>query len=208
MAVTTRKYGGIGADERRARRRAQLIEAGLEVLGREGIEGTTMTGVCAQAGLTERYFYESFRDLDDLLLAVVDENINQLGAAVLIAVSEAPPDLYARSHAAAGTLIRYLTDDPRRARAYVEAIGSAALQQRRAQAVGVFAAVLAEQMRELRDLNGERHRARLEVATIVLIGGVSEAVARWIAGGIDLSREELIDECAQLCVGTADALVG
>ncbi len=117
-----------------------------------------------------------------------------------------PADLFARSHAAAGTLIRYLTDDPRRARAYVEAIGSAVLQPRRAQAVGVFAAVLAEQMRELRDLKGERHRARLEVATIVLIGGVSEAVARWIAGGIDLSREELIDECAQLCVGTADAL--
>jgi AcrR family transcriptional regulator len=33
----------LGADERRARRREQLLEAGLEVLGTEGWSATTMT---------------------------------------------------------------------------------------------------------------------------------------------------------------------
>src|SRR5687767_9668516 len=50
-----RPYKGVSADERRALRREQLMEAGLDVLGSEGIAGLTMTEVCARAGLTERY---------------------------------------------------------------------------------------------------------------------------------------------------------
>ncbi len=31
-----------------------------------------MTAICAEAKLTERYFYESFRDRDDLLVQVIE----------------------------------------------------------------------------------------------------------------------------------------
>jgi AcrR family transcriptional regulator len=206
VAQVVRPYRGVSADERRAQRRERLMEAGLDVLGAEGLAKTTMTAICARAGLTERYFYESFRSRDELLAAVFEADVSAMSADVLAAVGAAPPDLYLRCRAAAGTLIAYLTDDPRRARAYVEGMASEAVKDLRAEAVRAFAAVLAEQIRELRDLRGQRYRAQVELATIVLIGGVSEAVTEWLEGRIDLTREQVIDECARLCVAAADAI--
>jgi AcrR family transcriptional regulator len=57
MAVATRPYRGVPADDRRAGRRARLLSAGLELLGSEGYSGTTVRGVCGRARLTPRYFY-------------------------------------------------------------------------------------------------------------------------------------------------------
>ena len=71
-AARSRRYRGVSGDERRADRRRRLLEAGLQLLGTVGWEQTTMTAVCAEARLTERYFYESFRNREQLLLAVLD----------------------------------------------------------------------------------------------------------------------------------------
>ena len=81
MAGVVRPYRGISADERRASRRARLLDAALEEVGERGMAGTTMTAVCARAGLTERYFYESFADRDEMLRAVqlaLRQNIDRL----------------------------------------------------------------------------------------------------------------------------------
>jgi AcrR family transcriptional regulator len=206
VAHVVRPYRGVSADDRRAERRARLIEAGLDVLGAEGLASTTMTAVCARAGLTERYFYESFRDRDELLQAVFDAFSEETDDAVQAALAAAPPDLFERCRAAAGALITVLTEDPRKARAYVEAIGSEALKERRADAVRAYAAMLAHELRALHGLGAKRYRARLRLATLVLIGGVAEAVTAWLEGELELSRDQLVDECARLCVAAADAL--
>jgi AcrR family transcriptional regulator len=65
-----RRYGGASADERKAQRRERLIEAGFVVFGRDGYLKTTMRLVCAQARLSERYFYESFESTDELFRTV------------------------------------------------------------------------------------------------------------------------------------------
>jgi AcrR family transcriptional regulator len=205
--VAVRPYRGVSAEERRAERRARLIEAGLDVLGSEGMANLTMTAVCSRAGLTERYFYESFRDRDDLLVAIFDAFTEDGNEAVLAALTAAPPDLLARSRAAAGAIIAILTEDPRKARAYVEAMGSEALKDRRMETVRAYAALLADQMRELCGLQAKRHQARLRLATIVIVGGVSEAVTDWLEGRLDLSHDELVEECARLCVAAADAII-
>jgi AcrR family transcriptional regulator len=206
MAKVVRPYRGVSADERRAERRARLIEAGLDVLGSEGLANTTMTAVCARAGLTERYFYESFRDRDELMVAIFDGYVEEATEAMFAALDAAPADLLARCRAAAGAMITVLAEDPRKARAYVEAIGSEALRQRRAETMRAFAAFLAEQMAELHDLGAKRYAPRLELATVVLIGGMGEAVTEWLRGTLELSFEELVEECAQLCVAAAEAV--
>jgi AcrR family transcriptional regulator len=66
----TRRYGGVSADERRLQRRERLIEAGFEVFGRDGYLKTTMRLICAQARLSERYFYESFASTEELFATV------------------------------------------------------------------------------------------------------------------------------------------
>jgi AcrR family transcriptional regulator len=206
MQPVTRPYKGVSADERRTQRRARLIEAGLDVLGEEGMANTTMTAVCARAGLTERYFYESFEGREELLAAVFDAVSQEVTSAVLGAVAEAPEDLLERCRAAAGALIDALTDDPRKARAYVEAIGSEALKRRRAATMRLYAGFLAEQIRVVYDLRDERHEKSVALAATILVGGMSEAVMQWLDGTLELSRDELVDECARLCVAAADGI--
>ena len=72
MGIAARKprlYGGLSAEERRAERRARLIEAGVKVYGEVGYRNATVKAVCAAAELTERYFYESFANSEALLVA-------------------------------------------------------------------------------------------------------------------------------------------
>ena len=207
MQPVTRPYRGVSADDRRAQRRARLIEAGLDVLGEEGMADTTMTAVCARAGLTERYFYESFEGgREELLAAVFDAVSQDVTSAVLGAVAEAPEDLLERCRAAAGALIDALTEDPRKARAYVEAIGSESLKRRRAATMRLYAGFLAEQIRVVYDLRDERHEKSVALAATILVGGMSEAVMQWLDGTLELSRDELVDECARLCVAAADGI--
>jgi AcrR family transcriptional regulator len=206
MSQVVRPYRGISAEDRRTQRRAKLVEAGLDVLGEEGLTNTTMTAVCARAGLTERYFYESFADRDQLLTALFDAITEETNEAALAALEAAPPDLLDRCRAAAGAIVDVLTGDPRKARAYVEAMGSEALRERRIETGRAYAALLAKQMRDLYGLAGKRHRAKLELATIVIIGGMTEATIAWIDGGLALSREEFVEECGRLCVAAAESI--
>ena len=206
MSHVVRPYRGISADERRATRRATLIEAGLDVLGDDGLAGLTMTAVCVRAGLTERYFYESFHDRDELLGAILDASLLEMDEAMFAALAAAPADLLERCRAAAGAMIGVLTDDPRKARLHAEAIGSVALSERRAEAVSAHAELLAGQMRELRGLDRPEHQAPLRLATLVLMGGLSEAILGWLDGSLEMTRETLIEECARLAVAVADAV--
>jgi AcrR family transcriptional regulator len=206
IAGVVRPYRGVSAEERRAGRRAKLIEAGLDLLGTRGLPGTTMTAVCAHAGLTERYFYESFRDRDELLLAVFDACTLEMDEAMFRALDAAPPDLMERCRAAAGAMIGVLTDDPRKARLYTEAIGLDVLKERRSQGIAAHAALLAEQMRALRGLDSEWHDAPLRLASTVIMAGLAEAILSWLDGSLDMSREMLVEECARLAVAAADAV--
>ncbi|EUA51642.1 bacterial regulatory s, tetR family protein [Mycobacterium xenopi 3993] len=54
-------------------RRDRLIAAGVQLLGGEQGPAVTVRAVCRKAGLTERYFYESFSDRDEFVRAVYDD---------------------------------------------------------------------------------------------------------------------------------------
>jgi AcrR family transcriptional regulator len=206
MPAVVRPYRGVSADERRASRRARLVEAGLDVLGSNGLSGLTMTAVATRAGLTERYFYESFRDRDALLGAIFDAAREEMDAAMFTAIAGSPADLLERARAAAGAMIAVLTDDPRKARLLAEAAGSAALAERRSSAISATAGLLAAQMRELRGLDRPEQQAPLRLATLVLMGGLSDAILGWLDGSLEMSRATLVEECARLAVAAADAV--
>lgn len=74
----SRQYGGIDADQRMNERREKFITAGLEAFGVHGYGQATIKGICRLAGLTERYFYESFKNKEELLCAVFGRLINEL----------------------------------------------------------------------------------------------------------------------------------
>jgi hypothetical protein len=88
---------------------------------------------------------------------------------------------------------------------YSEAIGFPALKERRAAAIRAHADVLAGQIRELRGVEG-LDDAPLQLATLILIAGLAEAIVSWLEGSLPLTRELLVEECARLAVATADAV--
>lgn len=64
-----RRYRGVSNETRKAERRLKLIEAGIKVFGSTGYHSATVKGLCQEAGLTERYFYESFSNAEALFTA-------------------------------------------------------------------------------------------------------------------------------------------
>src|SRR5947209_7988433 len=60
-------------------RRAQLLDAALDVVTEAGFDAVTVEAVAAQAGVTRPVVYDMFGDLEGLLLALIDrEEVNAL----------------------------------------------------------------------------------------------------------------------------------
>jgi AcrR family transcriptional regulator len=194
-------YGGVGADERRATRRGQLLAAALELVGTEGWQATTVRAICARARLTPRYFYESFADREELLVALFDEIAQECAAAVLAAVADAPTDARAKARAAIGAFVELVTDDPRKARVlFVEATGSEALTYRRVQTLRMFAQLVAQQGRQFYGVRGAGGvgGALIQTSALMLAGGLAETLLAWLDGSLEVTRERLIEDCTEL----------
>lgn len=76
-------YGGMSAEERRHQRRTALIGAGLELFGTIGYPSVSVKRICDEAGLTQRYFYESFADREALLGEVYRHCVERLRSTTL-----------------------------------------------------------------------------------------------------------------------------
>ena len=119
-----RVWGARTGDERRAERRDRIIRAAITVYGRHGYHRTSVKAVCVEAGLTERYFYESFTNNEDLLrqcFLVVDDNLFR---ATREAAQSAPdragaPDGIARARAALLVYLELIRGSPDKARVFL-----------------------------------------------------------------------------------------
>ncbi|MDL5154429.1 TetR/AcrR family transcriptional regulator [Actinomycetospora termitidis] len=200
--MATRAFQGASAAERAAQRRARLLEAALDVIGERGIGDFTMTAVCREAGLTERYFYESFARREDLLKALFDAvAADALDLAVRAADVVAPTDLEARARAAIAATTTLLGEDARVARLYREAIGHRELAGRRQDTIAAFAALLA---RLIAGAHPELRAEDLQLTTTVLTGGVVDAVGFWLDGRLGADVDTLLHRCARLVVAAAE----
>jgi AcrR family transcriptional regulator len=194
----------VPAGERRARRRAALLAAGLELLGTQGWGATTVRKVCAEAGLNDRYFYESFPDRDTLLLAIIDDQVAQGTDVILTAAREAPRDPQARTRAVVTAILDFLTGDPRRAHILTHAFpASPLLQRRRIEIIRAMAAIFAVQTHEtldqvlLPDID-------VELTGLTLTAGLWELFTTWFRGDLEIDRDHLIDYTVALVLTTIE----
>lgn len=127
MKPPTQQYQGMTAAARLADRRERLIEAGIDLFGTSGFRATSIDEVCARAGLTKRYFYESFASREALLMAVYDEVNDQLQAQALahiVASAGTNPDVLALTDAIITAIFTHLRDEPKHGRIlFVEVLG-------------------------------------------------------------------------------------
>lgn len=117
--LATRRYRGSSAEDRRLKRRQRLLDAALRVYGTRGYHSTTVKAVCEAAGLTERYFYESFPNSEALFLALYkDVSVTALER-IRIAGESAGEDPAAQARAMIGAYYANLPDSPACSRVYV-----------------------------------------------------------------------------------------
>ena len=90
---------------------------------------------------------------------------------------------------------------------FAEAMGSEALAARRRETLRGFAALVAAQGRAFYGI-GDRADRLVQLSAMMLVGGLAEAFAAWLDGDVPATREQLIDECAELFVATGEAAVG
>ncbi|MFD5178383.1 TetR/AcrR family transcriptional regulator [Nocardia sp. NPDC058379] len=192
-----RRYSGRTSAERVQQRRTALLDAALELFGTQGYAAGTVKQLCGIAGLTERYFYESFRDREACLATLYDETTAQLRERTVAALGTAGSRLDDVITAGLAAFIGYLTEDPRRARVVlIEVVGvSARMEQRRhgvlrdyAELVaGLWAAARAQPLPE---------RSRLTCVTVV--GGVNHLLVDWLMDGRTTDPDDLVTVCANV----------
>jgi AcrR family transcriptional regulator len=188
--VAHRAYGGASAAERRQQRRAALLDAALDVLAANGVAAVTVRGVCAAARLNDRYFYEGFSNTDQLLSAVIEDQIG-LASRTLSNATATTGDLPSRVQTVIAAALDFFAEDPRRGRLLIESQATEQLRSGRKQFVRVVAALMIteahkENLPSVSD-------SELEIIALTLINGGLEVVSQWLSGELTATRDQLLD---------------
>lgn len=137
--VSARVYSGMSAEERHRNRRTRLIEAATELIGTRGVAAATVTAVCAESGVTSRYFYQHFSDRDALLRAVYQQLYATFQEVIVDAIPDAgePPEVLA--YAPIRRLVGMIDNDPRLGRIlFVESATEPLLRELRSELMAGF----------------------------------------------------------------------
>lgn len=119
-----RRYRGASAAHRQELRREKLLAAALELIGGQGLKAATVRAVCARAELTQRYYYESFENAEDLLIAVYEQQWQLLAESLHRAIENAPKDPVSIARAALSAVFSHLRRHPNGARVlFLEVLG-------------------------------------------------------------------------------------
>lgn len=192
------RWAGMAPAERRTQRRAMVMEAAYDLLGTQGWSATTVRAVVERAGLNPRYFYESFADLDDLVIAVYDDVVDQLGAVVLGALEQGEVAPARQVRAVVEATVGFVDEDRRRGRVlYAEGLGNERLNRRRLDAGRSVVAFIEHYAAEQAPA-AVRDGAIGQVGAAILVGGFSQLLIDWLAGRVKVGRDELVDDATEL----------
>ena len=187
------KYRGQSLGDRVDDRRKKLLEAAFVLLGEQGSAAVTMRAVIRDAQLSPRYFYESFPDRADLLVAVFDVALQQLQERVTAAMAEASTDPVMQTRAAFSAVASVFEHDPRIARIMRrEALAEAAWRDHAYAALSLF---ISTTSLNLLDESWYRQTdpvmLRLDISA--LAGTSLSVFLDWTEGRLDITQQQLVD---------------
>lgn len=197
-----RVYAGQTHDARVSERRRAFIEAGLSIIGAQGYRAATVRAVCAEAGLTDRYFYESFEGTEALLQAVYSEISERLHTAIDTAVAKAGSSLEAQLDAALAAFLDTIRD-PRAARIlFAEVLGvSSDVTTLYLKTTTEFAEQLLDAVK-LHVPEFEKHPEDRRVLGLALIGAMTFAASAWALTGYTRPATHVVRNCRRILIGT------
>jgi AcrR family transcriptional regulator len=188
-----RPYRGIPQDERRAQRRSQLIGAAVAVYGERGYRQSTVKAVCEAAGLTERYFYESFANSEELLIASFNAVTYSVLEEIKAAGRTGGRSRVARARAMLHTYFAALQREPRSARVFLVEIRGVSRAVDKAFDAALRA--IGEQVGRYVVPPDVPADPLLEAG---IVGGVIHIALRWIEDGYSPDIEVVTDSALRL----------
>ncbi len=189
-------FAGRTAQERRAERRSQLIAAALDVYGAKGYRASTVKAVCEAAGLTERYFYESFSNSEDLLCACFQIGADALLRQVRDAALGQQGDRLGQVRASLVVYLDQLREEPASARVFLIEMPSVSVRTDKLVSDNLdrFGALLTELMRP----SGMPAIPSQRLLVRGIIGGGLHVAQAWIVGGYVEPRDEVVEVILRL----------
>lgn len=191
------------AEQRDTQRRMRLIDTAIELMGTCGAADTTVTAVCADSGVTSRYFYRYFADRDALLRAVSEQLNDTLRDAIMRAIPEdgSTPDTVIQGPIRA--VVDLIRRDPGLARIlFVESGTEPILRQSRSEIMASLADLILQQGRVHLRISDSAAKVTHLAATLG-VGGLFEVFRRWLDGELDYGTDELVSHCTGFLISLA-----
>ncbi|MFC9661959.1 TetR/AcrR family transcriptional regulator [Nocardia sp. NPDC127606] len=197
--VRSRRIQGLDAEQRRARRREQILAAAFDLIAADGYVNTAIEQICQTAFVGNKAFYELFDSKEDCYLALLQQQSERAQDKVATALSEsssARDDVVA---AVIGAFAHSMVDDPRVAKVtFGEASGISAKVEQQRRVNRRWAAQFLETLwREYGFVPPEGIGVDLHALAVSTIGGLFETVADWLhtdagaTGDIDVLIRDL-----------------
>ncbi|MEK9713093.1 MAG: TetR/AcrR family transcriptional regulator [Thalassolituus sp.] len=195
-------------EQRTAQRRESFLEAGLNIFGNEGFHAATVRKICKEAGLTDRYFYESYSSMEELLVDVYERCLQGILRNVQASVMTLTPETDIEE------LLRQLLDgffremeDSRVAKVCMfEAEGvSDEMHAMYNDYIRRFVMVLINASKQ-KIGHWPLNDAETEVIGNATIGGIIQVTRNWVVNNYHLPRESLVSGVLVLIRGTQMAL--
>lgn len=199
------------AEVRVAQRRERFLDAGLELFGTSGYQSTSVRAVCREAGLSERYFYESFANTEALLIGVyrrcTDAMHDEILATMASVQLDAPTAAAALDRVSRGSLEAFFAslDDPRVLRVcWLEVLGvGPAVDDTYISGIDRFARLVSSVLAGTFGIEADE---QLRMVSTALVGGVITTAVRWYLDGCREPIATLVDANALLYAGVARQL--
>ena len=198
-AAPTRAYGGLTSEERRRVRRERLLEAGLEVFGSRGLSQSTMRDICTRARLSDRYFYESFANVQDVFEAIYLQLREELLVRLQGAMTGLPPEPLEITKAVLHAFFSFVQEDPRRARImlidvmglrYSPQLGDET-EDAHVYRADPYVRAMLDPLRAMYPAV-DRLGIDLELVYQTMIGMTVQSAATWVDKGFDKSVDEIV----------------
>jgi len=192
----SRLYRGVSQEERRESRRRSLIVAAIRVYGELGFRQASVKAICTEAGLTERYFYESFSNGEDLLLAAYHAVIDGLLEELTHTTMRVEAGRSGRARAMLHAYFNLLRREPAAARLIlieIRGVSEAATE--------AYTFALRGIAHKLADAFAVTNEETQQLLALGVVGGISQIALHWIQQGHMPSIETMVEVSLQLAFG-------
>jgi AcrR family transcriptional regulator len=179
--LVARRIRGLDADERRAQRRGQLLDAALELFAANGYQNTSIEQLCQAAYVGTKAFYEVFESREDCYVALLRDITERLSGRMVEALRQTPDDDAAATPMLVAEFAHGLVDDPRIARVTFgrgSAVTPAVERQRRLNRR--WAASFIESIWRRYGILGDDPGVEAHRMAVGVIGGMFDLIADWL----------------------------